>query len=132
MSTRPAQSPSADEGPRPGEFRGTFGLGELPLEFTDRALEIIAPLGHRPCGGRVGEMGRIVDAGPILLEPDVGFERVRHFFEVGDRGFDLKSPLAGALNAEPPQPIEPLADAAVLGEPFVLIVRRLSGRTLTW
>ncbi len=77
-------------------------------------------------------MGRVVDAGPILLGTDVGFERVRHSLEVGDHGFDLKSPLAGALDADPPQAIEPLADAAVPGEPFALIIRRLSGRgTLT-
>src|ERR1700722_2173987 len=57
---------------RPGESHGTFGLGELPLEFTDRALEVVAPLSHRPREGRVGEMRRVVDAGPILLEPDVG------------------------------------------------------------
>jgi hypothetical protein len=47
-------------------------------------------------------MGRVVDAGPILLGPDVGFERARHPFEVGDHGFDLKGPLTGALDAEPP------------------------------
>jgi hypothetical protein len=117
---------------RPSESRGTFGLDELPLEFTDRALEIIPPLGHRPREGRVGEMRRVVDAGPILLGTNVGFERVFHSFEVGDHGFDLKGPLASALDAEPPQAIEPLADPAVLGEPFALKIRRLPGRgTLT-
>ena len=102
MSTMRAQSHRLTRRPRSGESHGTFGLAELPLEFTDRALEIVAPLGHRPREGRVGEMDRVVDAGPILLGTDIGFERVRHSFEVGDHGFDLKGPLTGAVHAEPP------------------------------
>ena len=72
-------------------------------------------------------MRRVVDAGPVLLGPDIGFERVRHSFEVGDHGFNLNRPLARALDAELPQAVEPLADPAVPAEPPALITRRLRG-----
>jgi len=51
--------------------------------------------------------------GPILLGADIGFEHVRHSFEVGDHAFDLNGTLVRAFDAELPQAIEPLANSAV-------------------
>src|SRR5206468_1761344 len=44
-----------------------LGLVELAAQFAGRALEVLAPPDRGLGVGRIGEMGRIVDAGAVLL-----------------------------------------------------------------
>jgi hypothetical protein len=92
---------------------GDFDLGKLLSRFGDGAPQIIASLRHRPRTSRVGKMARIKDLGAIFLGAYLGFQRTRHFFKIGDRGYDLLDPLARGVDADLPQAIEPLANLRI-------------------
>ena len=66
-----------------------LGVVELGLQLVGRMLEVLAPLDRGLGIGRIGEMGRIVDAGAVLLDLDLALEIVGHALELGDHAFDL-------------------------------------------
>src|SRR3954469_9137692 len=60
-----------------------LGVIELNPQLIGGALEVLAPR-HSGLGiGRIGEMGRILNAGPVLLGFDLALEVDAHAFELG-------------------------------------------------
>ena len=66
-----------------------LGRGTPLFQVGDGGFQLVAPLACSPRGGRIGEMGRIVDAGAPLLRLDLPVEIVRDPPEVGDHHVGL-------------------------------------------
>src|SRR5262249_2320382 len=83
-----------------------LGVVELHLELVGRALEVLFPRHRRLGVGRIGEMRGIVDAGTLLLAPDLAIEVAGHALELGDHALDLSDLAAPLVDLKLLQPDE--------------------------
>ena len=97
-----------------------LGLLDLAEKLGDRALQIVAPDRGRAGIGRIGEMGGIGDARPLLLVGDFAIEIADHAGEFGHHHLDLPNPAALFLELKALQPnkrVPRLHSGALLNNP---------------
>jgi hypothetical protein len=87
-----------------GFFEADFRLFELAAQFRRRVFQVVAPCAGGAGIGRVGEMARVANAGPLFLRENFAVEIGRHPHELGDHRLDLGDAPALLVDLEALQP----------------------------
>src|SRR5262249_25471952 len=94
--------------------------GELVAELLRRGEEVVAPLHGSLRESRIGEMGHVADAAPLLLGVDLVVEVLGHPLEFGNHGLDLRDLATFLVDLEalqPDQTFSRLHDGSLLRAP---------------
>ena len=73
-----------------GLTKRRLGILKLAAQFVGRAFEVFAAVDRCLGVGRIGKMPGIMDAGAVLLDPDLTFQIARHAVELSDHHLDLR------------------------------------------
>ena len=75
-----------------GFAKQRLGVFQLDAKFIGGTGQVLPPLDRRLGVGRVGEVGGIVDPGPLLFGLDFPLEIDLHALKIGDHALDLGNP----------------------------------------